>query len=202
MDLAVFPRWREEGAGDPSVAALAVEPNGSLGGDLSLWCPFLLSSLKPPAGRLSTLPGPWSWGPLLPQAAVTRASLGTGRPEVWPGSPGSSSLLWKLFLRETCWLLSGLWLPWKRSKDGRRGPHSRGCCLGPLPGRRVQAQRPETVVLWSTQRGELPQDWGLLGAGPTRGLGMEGKGPGVSDALPVSSRACSWRGHPAPKAPR
>lgn len=128
--------------------------------------------------------------------------LGTGRPEVWPGRPGSSSLLWKLFLRETCWLLSGLWLPWKRSEDGRRGPHSRGCCLGPLPGRRVQTQGPETVALWSTQHGGLPQDWGLLGAGRTRGLGMEGRGPGVSDALPVSSRACSWRGHPAPKAPR
>lgn len=72
-----MPRWREEGAGDPSMAALAVGPNGSLGGDLSLWCPFLLSSRKPPAGRLSTLPGPWPWGPLLPQAAVTGACLGT-----------------------------------------------------------------------------------------------------------------------------
>ena len=115
--------------------------------------------------------------------------------ESWP-----PSLLWTLFLREPCWLLSGLVLPWRRSKDGHRGPHSRG--WGPLPGRRVQTQRPETVVLWSTQHGGLPQGGGLLGAGPTRGLGMEGRGPGVSDALPVSSRACSWRGLLAPKAPR
>lgn len=75
-----MPRWREEGAGDPSMAALAVGPNGSLGGDLSCGA---LSSCPPGSHRLVVSPASLGPGP------GVHCSLGPPSPgPAWALPPG------------------------------------------------------------------------------------------------------------------
>lgn len=71
---------------------------------------------------------------------------------------------------------------------------------GRLLGQRVLPRAPVCGPL-ATQPGGRPHQSGLWGTRVTLGPG-ERRGPRVSAAVSVSSRACSWRDHRALKAPR
>lgn len=121
------------------------------------------------------------------RAAIAEACLGAApgdrRPAVEPGAGPPLS--------------SG----WRSSEPGhhspRHGPTAEAAAPDPCPGRGC-GPGAWAAVLRAGQPGSRPGA-GSGGPGPRFGTRSPSWG---SDALPVSSRACSWRGRPAPKALR
>ena len=105
---------RREGRG-PRAACLSGQPRGALA-----WGPPPLVPPETPGSHLAVT-GPSFWVPQPPGLPSPRPAWVL--PLGWEASAGAGgwppSVLWKLPLGESCWLLSG----WRRSELGHCGPH-------------------------------------------------------------------------------